>query len=136
MAWLIAKRAAINAIDKELLAPLHIAVHASYMASVKCLVEAGADLNVRSENGRTSLHIASISGFATLVSFLLDNGADVEATDDQNKVPAFLAAAHHHPCALALLLQAHVQRETHTAAATGDLGTIIRLVDQGENVDA
>jgi len=45
----------INAKNKKLETPLHLAINKNYIAAIKDLIESGADLNVRDKNGSTPL---------------------------------------------------------------------------------
>ena len=56
--------------------PLHVfAVRGDYRAC-KCLVDAGADLNVPGEHGYTPLHEAVHQGHVAIVELFLQHGAD------------------------------------------------------------
>jgi ankyrin repeat protein len=61
---------------------------------VKILVEAGADMKARDEDGWTVLHRAAWKGDAELVQFLVDNGALelLDVTDNAGNTPLHRAA--------------------------------------------
>ena len=46
-------------------------------AKTQLLLAKGANVNVRSEDGRTALHVAAMSGETAIVKRLLDAGASV-----------------------------------------------------------
>ncbi len=58
---------------------------------VETLLAAGADVNVRDENGRTALMLASLGGHLKTVERLLDAGAHVDAKDGEGKTAQDLA---------------------------------------------
>ena len=71
---------------------LHIAVMARDVEMARLLLEAGADVNGRSEEGGfTPLHSAAQNGNAELVRLLLDHGADRSARTDDGQTPADIA---------------------------------------------
>lgn len=49
------------------------------LETVRALLEDGADVETRDEQGNTPLHLASRAEHHMIVQFLLDSGADVEA---------------------------------------------------------
>ena len=73
--------------------PLHLALYckdeakakelAGHGASVESLIEAGANVNVRTVNGTTPLMVAAAKGYSDIVRVLLDHGArhDVRKSD-------------------------------------------------------
>lgn len=65
-------------------APPHSA--AGHPAMVQLLARAGADVNVRDDNGETPLHRAVRAGSPTAVARLLELGADPGAVDDSSRV--------------------------------------------------
>jgi uncharacterized protein len=63
--------------------PLHSAVTTKNVAIVRALLEHGAPLNARQQQGWTSLHEAAQNGDPAMVKLLLDHGADrLLANDD------------------------------------------------------
>ena len=58
------------------------------MEAAKLLIERGADLNVRQEDGGTPLHIAVTLGRAEIAELLIKEGADVAAKNRGGQVPA------------------------------------------------
>lgn len=58
------------------------------MEAAKLLIERGANLNVRQEDGGTPLHIAVTLGRAEIAELLITEGADVDAKNRGGQVPA------------------------------------------------
>jgi ankyrin repeat protein len=57
---------------------------------IQLLLESGANVGVRDENGRTALHLAGFRGKEAVVLLLLKNGADISEPDCEGR-----AALHH-----------------------------------------
>lgn len=70
------------------------------------LVERGADLEVKDEDGQTPLMYAANAGRTAIVGLLLDRGADVDARDRQGSTPIMFAAQHGHTETVRRLLEA------------------------------
>jgi ankyrin repeat protein len=83
--------------------PLHAAVARRSAATVRMLLERGADPNVRQQAGYTPLHAAAKHGDREIVELLLAHGADPSAKSDAGQDAAGFAAEAGHP-ALADLL--------------------------------
>ena len=62
--------------------PLHRAVEDYSMRKAAVLIDAGADVNARREDGWTPLHIATRKDSPELVEWLLGAGADTNVTAD------------------------------------------------------
>jgi len=61
-------------------------------AVVELLLEKGADLECRSNNGWTPLFWAAEKGHEVVVKLLLEKGADVECKSDNGRTPLSSAA--------------------------------------------
>ena len=59
--------------------PLMHAIHKNQKGSVIALLDAGADINGRSQDGSTALMMAAGYGYTDIVNLLLDRGADAHA---------------------------------------------------------
>ena len=55
---------------------LHYAVRRKHADVVQVLIDAGADIETKNDDGRSPLHVASISGELTTVRMLVKAGAD------------------------------------------------------------
>jgi ankyrin repeat protein len=54
---------------------------------VRLLIDRGADLQTRDEEGRTALHWAATCWFRAIARLLIDRGADLQAQDQQGNTP-------------------------------------------------
>ncbi len=94
--------------------PLHFAARAGTPGTVRMLIEAGADANVRNTRlsryhftSFTSLHFAAASNpNPEVVSALLEMGAALNAADHEGKLPLHHAAMNANPAVAAALLDA------------------------------
>ena len=92
--------------------PLHWAARSGRYEMCKLLIEKGADVNAKSNDGSTPLHWAAIKGQPRICKLLLDNGADVNATETDGETPL------------------------HFAAYCSNLETVKILVHAGANIEA
>ena len=61
------------------------------------LLERGANVNAKSQDGATGLHIAAQKDNLELVKLLLANKADINAVDSKHRTPMDRALEWHHP---------------------------------------
>ena len=59
--------------------PLMLAAYEGHIGRVRAMLERGADVNARDEDGDTALMFAAFKGHALVVHLLLTHGADVDA---------------------------------------------------------
>lgn len=71
---------------------LHFAAVCGCKNIVVALIESGANVNARDNNGCTPLHYAAVKGFKDVVEILVANRADVNAHDNHGFAPSFYAA--------------------------------------------
>lgn len=71
--------------------PLHSAVAARHFDIAKLLVEYGADVNAKQQEGYTPLHEAAQNGQLEMVMLLLEHGADPDGRMDDGRTPLTLA---------------------------------------------
>lgn len=71
---------------------------------MKRLLEAGADVNARTEQIASPLQVASSNGHEAVVKLLLDYGADIDAQNAQNANALQLASSSGHEAVVKLLL--------------------------------
>lgn len=94
---LIANGAQVDARDNTNLTPLiQVCDRCSNLATLKILLENGADINAFDDDGDTGLHLAAASGRSFMVSFLVENGAFVDVKNANNETPLIKAMASRH----------------------------------------
>lgn len=137
-----------NVRRNNLYTPLHDAARCSVEVS-QVLLDAGADVNAREDEGWTPLMYSVLHGNLPVASFLIRAGADVGASEyDAGRSPLHLAAINGDPVGPALvdlIIEAggdvaatdfEGMRPLHHAAITGRTLNILRLLDAGAAVDA
>ena len=65
------------------------------MQIVKCLIEAGADINAKASNGAAPLHYAAEKGYLEMVTYLVDKNGNLEE-DAQGCTPLHRAVLFGH----------------------------------------
>jgi ankyrin repeat protein len=106
---------------------LHSAARRGDVAEVRrLLLEHGAEVDVRDNEGETALHCAATNGHHKVVALLLEHGAEVDAEGYPGLTPLDLAATNGHYKAGALLLKrgARVNARTEGSLTPLDLAAI------------
>ncbi|XP_071361260.1 protein phosphatase 1 regulatory subunit 27b [Trachinotus anak] len=85
-----ARRVSLDTIYHSGMAAIHEAVLSGNLECVKLLVDYGADIHQRDEEGWTPLHMACSDGFPHIARYLLSLGADSELENDCGEKPADL----------------------------------------------
>ncbi|XP_056135646.1 protein phosphatase 1 regulatory subunit 27b isoform X2 [Lampris incognitus] len=85
-----AKRVTLDTIYNSGMAAIHEAVLSGNLECVKLLVQYGADIHQRDEEGWTPLHMACSDGFPHIARYLLSLGADHELENECGEKPADL----------------------------------------------
>jgi ankyrin repeat protein len=103
--------------------PLHLAAQSGADGVIAQLLEAGADIHVKTATGASALMLAAASGNVRAVALLLERGADVEAQENAHGQTAlmFAAARNHAP-----VVQMLMARGAKSSVATKiiDLGAL------------
>jgi ankyrin repeat protein len=84
--------------------PLHEASYKGHLHVVIALLDHGADIEVKDNNGWTPLHHAVIEGHLAVVNELPSRGADIEAQEDSGNTPLHLAGLKGHVAIVKALL--------------------------------
>jgi hypothetical protein len=110
-------------------------------SAIKALVECGADINLRNDDGRTPIMMASIhrsgGSRSSVVKALIKLGADLNCKDNKGKFATDLADAK----ALAILIKAGAainiksKNALMTAIDAGDLDSTVDLLSRGAKVN-
>ena len=72
--------------------PLHAAALANARQTAEVLLQNGADINAKDDEGGTSLHFAALANARETAEVLLQNGADINAKDDEGATSLHFAA--------------------------------------------
>ena len=129
------------------LPPLHQAARDNNAAEAKRLIDNGAEVNAKDENGFTPLHRAAGRNAAAVAKLLIDNGADVNAEiGNTGLTPLYLAAGRNAAAVAKLLIEkgADVNAKTtylgemplHRAAEYNAAAVAKLLIDNGAAVNA
>ena len=70
------------------------------------LLDAGADLKCKNEDGDSALHLAALEGHNTIVKTLVDRGLDVNIRGDQDWTPLMRAAVAGYETTFNILIKA------------------------------
>ena len=99
----------LSACDSDGSTPLHCAAWKGQVEAVRFLLDAGADIQAKSQNdhyGDTALHAAAHGNQKEVVKLLIERGADVRAKNRAGRTPLDETAVHNATAAAKLLLAA------------------------------
>jgi len=96
--------AAINHINPEGQAPLHIAAGNGSIALMQAMLHRGAQVDITNDSRQTPLHWAAWNNRPQAVQLLLNQGADISASDYSGNTPLILAAQNNGAAAAQVLL--------------------------------
>ena len=106
--WLIEEEEQkIEECDKFQMTPLHYAAEFGHIKVTKFLIEKGANIEVKNEDGNTPLHEAVDGSHFEVVKFLIEKGAQLDAKNNANDTPRTLAG--NHPGLLTCLIENGIQ---------------------------
>jgi len=83
-------------LTQELIKELYKPFDRVDISKVQDLIERGADVEAKTNDGHTPLHWASRNNRIEIAKLLLDRGADVKAKDDWGKTPLHRASWNNH----------------------------------------
>ena len=135
----------ILSIEKGPTTPLHRAAADGEPEAVTLLLDGGAEIEARNENGGTPLHVAVENNEPEVVALFLDRGADIEARTDNGRMPLHVAAGNNEPKVVALLLDKGADIHAgstigstplHFAAGYNKPEVVALLLDEGANIEA
>jgi ankyrin repeat protein len=108
--------------------PLHFAAWQGRTAIVEKLLDAGADLNAKSDRGQTPLHFAVVHQKGKVLTLLLTRGADPTIEDELGATPLYLAASTEDRAACKVLLRAGARTDPRSALyLEGSAAVLARL---------
>jgi ankyrin repeat protein len=90
--------AKLNEPDPTGMMPIHWAAYNGYLACVKELVEAGANVDTLNSGLNTPLMIAASRGYYEVVSYLVDNDADISIRNLKDRDALFMAVLYAYKC--------------------------------------
>ena len=135
----------VNAADANGITPLHSAAYNNKTDDMIALVEAGADVNVRTKKGNSPLHNAAYNGHLDAISALIAANADVNAANETGETPLHSAAYKGLSAAVKTLIAAGANVDAKDgggvtplmlAAEYGKADAIRALLDGGADVSA
>ena len=125
---------------------LHFEVQNGHCHVVQVLIDAGADIEAKDEEGRSAVFRASISGKCAVVKMLVEAGADVRVTDNKGNTCLHFAARFGHTEIVRYLVDLpevdvnHADDVTSTAlhcAARQKHPDVVKvLIDAGADIEA
>jgi len=137
----------LDAVDILGWTPLHYAANkpGDHLGLVRSILDAGGQVDPRTESDYTPLHYAAASGHTQVASRLYGKGAAKDARNIDMRTPLHLAAEHGHPVTAKFLLSKGADVEArdkygwsplHYAAAKGRKSVAEQLLAKGAMEDA
>ncbi|KAF3920681.1 Ankyrin-3 [Orbilia brochopaga] len=123
---------------------LHAACESGHEDVVRILLQRGASVTVKDEDGKTPLHLTAADGGEGIVRMLMQSGADLYAMDEEGDLPLHLAAEYGCSNTVTLFLRAKMKVDIPGAGkrsalmrtvANGHKRTARCLLDEGANVN-
>lgn len=124
---------------------LHIAASEGSLEIIKSLVEHGATVNARRQDGCTALYIAVVRGHKEIVAYLISKQADVNTVNIRGNTPLIHSKSPEITLLLLesgaiatidlLSLQPEVGNALHRATREGELEIVKLLIQRGANIN-
>jgi ankyrin repeat protein len=110
-------------LTQELIKEMSQSIDYIDMSKIQALLEKGADVNAKRNDGWTPLHWASCENHIEIAELLIEKGADVDAKDNENWTPLHWASCENHIEIAELLLKAgaYLNAETNDGETPFDL---------------
>lgn len=105
------------------MAPLHLAAGNNQRDTVRALLHAKAEINVRNVDKATPLHMASLYGHHEIVELLTHSGADLEAKQNDDQTALGVACVSGHGKVIKFLIRASSQTLSQNPEFSGKLFT-------------
>jgi len=67
-------------------------INTTYINGLEYVIEQGAEINAKNDEGFTALHLAAIGGMPKIVKYLIEKSANVNEKDNQGQTPLHFAA--------------------------------------------
>uniref|UniRef100_A0A7S1AKE3 Uncharacterized protein n=1 Tax=Noctiluca scintillans TaxID=2966 RepID=A0A7S1AKE3_NOCSC len=141
---LLSRGADVNAGDKNLATPLHVAASTGHRGVAKELIRNGADVRREDRWRATPLHKAAANGQVELTELLLHHGASASVSDEWGATPLHRAAARGQLGVVERLLQQRAdlnaedhcgEQPLHVAARHGNYALVRLFLEHGGNPD-
>ncbi|XP_048108724.1 CARD- and ANK-domain containing inflammasome adapter protein [Alosa alosa] len=132
----------VNSIRQGSDSLLHVAAEHGQLSVMEFLLQNGAKLDTRDQQGRTALHRAALRGQTAAAMALVMAGADIYTCDNASNTPLHLAAQNGHLDTVQALVEQegrHLKKHTtflHMSAAQGDSEVADVLLRVGAEVDS
>ena len=141
VAYFLEKGADVNALDKNMVAPLHSLAVRNLTETAELLISCGADVNILDYEKHTPLHYAAMNNMTDVASLLIKKGAKLELKDDYGRTPLLLCARERGRAEMTrLLIEAGAKINArdksgvtplHLAAWRGKAGVVDVLLENG-----
>uniref|UniRef100_A0A3Q0SID9 Ankyrin repeat domain 28 n=1 Tax=Amphilophus citrinellus TaxID=61819 RepID=A0A3Q0SID9_AMPCI len=132
----------VNQVNEKGFAPLHFTAASRHGAlCLELLVCNGADVNIKSKDGKTPLHMTAIHGRFSRSQAIIENGAEIDCEDKNGNTPLHIAARYGHELLINTLVTnradtakrgIHGMFPLHLAALSGFSDCCRKLLSSGE----
>uniref|UniRef100_A0A8C2X8N2 Ankyrin repeat domain 28 n=1 Tax=Cyclopterus lumpus TaxID=8103 RepID=A0A8C2X8N2_CYCLU len=135
----------VNQVNEKGFAPLHFTAASRHGAlCLELLVCNGADVNIKSKDGKTPLHMTAIHGRFSRSQAIIENGAEIDCEDKNGNTPLHIAARYGHELLINTLITnradtakrgVHGMFPLHLAALSGFSDCCRKLLSSGFDID-